>query len=143
MDSLLFEMAKYSWVVALMLLMFLIILFLVYKINNNNIDKIKTELMISINAIKVDMMDNANRIEVGVDKDVVILKQDQVHLSNQLKKVEDNIHSLGNKMQDFSNRISHMDKTMDRVNNTLTLMSIQMGGDLKQAIKGSIDNLDD
>jgi peptidoglycan hydrolase CwlO-like protein len=143
MESLLFEMAKYSWVVALMLLMFLIILVLVYKINNNNIDKIKTELMISINAIKVDMMDNANKIKVGVDQDVVILKADQVHLSSQLKEVKDNIHSLGNKMQDFSNRISHMDKTMDRVNNTLTLMSIQMGGDLKQAIKGSIDNLDD
>ena len=66
-----------------------------------------------------------------------------MHLSSQINDVKDNIHKLGNKMQGFGDKIAHVDRTMIRVNNTLTLMSIQMGGNLSNAIKDSIDSMED
>jgi hypothetical protein len=141
MDTLLMEVAKYSWIVAVMVAMFLLILWLLYKINNSNIDKVKTELMTSINNVKIDMIENANKIKIGVDKDVVVLKSDQDHLSKQLEEVKFNIHNVNKNMVTMQHDVRTMNRTMDKVSHTLTLLSIQMGSNLKDAIKDSIDNL--
>lgn len=143
MESILVEVAKYSWIVAVMVVMFLIIMWLLYKINNNNIENLKTELMASVNNVKIDMIDNANKIKAGVDKDVVILKTDQDHLSKQLDEVKFNIHKINNTITNVEHNIRSIERTMDKVHNTLKFMAVQMGGDLRVAIKESIDNMEE
>jgi wobble nucleotide-excising tRNase len=119
------------------------LIYLMYLIIKSNIENVKTDLMNSINTVKIEMIQNAKDIKVGVDKDVVTLRADQDHTSQQLKQVEFNIHAMNKNMVNMQHEVRTMNSTMDKVNHTLTLMHIQMGGDLKQAIKGSIDNLED
>ena len=140
----------------LVYLMYLISKGYIEKIDSN-IEKVETRLMTSIINVKTEMIQNAKDIKVGVDKDVVILKSEQDGLSKQqdglskqqdnldkkLSQVEHNIHSMNKNMVNMQHEVRTMSGLMKDVNHTLTLMHIQMGGDLKQAIKGSIDNLED
>lgn len=125
--------------------------------NDSKMENVETRLMTSINNVKNEMIQNAKDIKVGVDKDVAMLKSEQDGLSKQqeglskqqdsldkkISQVEYNIHAMNKNMVNMQHEVRTMTGLVKDVNYTLKLMHIQMGGDLKQAIKGSIDNLED
>ncbi|MCV6900696.1 hypothetical protein OE165_27065, partial [Escherichia coli] len=64
--------------------------------------------MTSINTIKVEMIQNAKDIKIGVDKDVVALKAEQEHTFKQMEEVKYNIHTMNKNMVNMQHNVNTM-----------------------------------
>ena len=127
MESFIFRIAEQSLPIAVLIAMFIIILFLLYKINTQNIEKVKDE-----------MLDNANKIKVGVDIDVALLKENQNRQSTNFDEMKLEVHRISTSMNTTSNKIDNVAHSVREVNHTLELISIQLGASAMDAIKSKI-----
>jgi len=109
METVFAEIAKHSFVVALMFAMFLIILWLVYLLINGKLTSIKTDVDNKLGAIKTSQ------------------ETENSKLTTENKMVTDKLHSLGNSV---TNCVAQVGQTNEKID----LILVHLGSDpLKMA----------
>lgn len=110
-DYVLGEVAKHSFVVAVMLLLFMGIIYLLFKMVSAKLESIKAE-----------SVQHAENIKVQLDKDIVKVDQKIDKTNGEMKGIGDKIHELSKNMVNNNHNTNMMGKKLD-------LILVKLGGD--------------
>lgn len=93
--------------------------------------------------MKQDFKNNSELVKKEIWAEVEIIRGEQRVLGSQLNEVKENIHKLNGSMQRVDLKMSSLSDTTKGIHTTLKFIALKMGGNIDDAIKESIDNLED
>lgn len=111
-------MAKHSFVVAVMILVFLLLIGALFKIATMYLSKIKNDSIANVQCMKAE-----------IDKDVIRIESQLKSQLTEIDGVKDNIHRLSGAITNNNARISQVADGVNTLSSKMDMILIKLGAD--------------
>ena len=118
MDEVFIELAKHSFVLAVLIFVFVLLVLLLFKL-----------AMMYLGKIKNDSISNVQCMKAEIDKDVSRVEHKLQMQINEINGVKDKLHALANTMQNNNHRIDETNNKITNMEHKIDLLLVKLGSD--------------